>query len=413
MSFSITGRPQVAPMAVAGPRMARRIRRPQHTAYLHFLPHYLVPFLAHPVLPGETLKNVVFQGRVLSTPLVNQITGWWLETYWFYVKHRHMTNAASYTGMMLDLSTTAAAHTGAVPVFQADNGDAFFVRDAYVAVVNEYFRGDGESIATPTAPALTRLRMPGWWDSLVPENSLDTLLGGVADDTIGGSTALDQVGEVARAIETYNTLRMMGVTNLEYDDWLRSFGVSIAAPQDDRPELIRYTREWTYPANSVSVDATAQRVSSVVSWSLTERIDKDRYFKEPGIILACVLARSKWYHDRQRAGVGSMTNALAWQTPFAGGGMYEAFQPVQGMAGYRFDTRDLFNHGDQWRYAQRGTLNPPTIAWPGDGKFDYPSVGEIDALFVDTTAGFLRMDASANLGIASASIGTDLTPRTV
>ena len=220
------------------------------------------------------------------------------------------------------------------------------------------------------------------------------------------------MGEVARAIETYNTLRMMGVTNLEYDDWLRSFGVSIAAPVDDRPELIRYTREWAYPATSVSVDATAQRVSSVLNWSITERADKDRYFKEPGVILGIVLARPKVYHDRAQAGVGLLSNAFGWATPLQAGGLYDMFQPINGLSGYRFDVRDLYNHGDQWRYAARGTA-VPAIAFPADGAMDFASDAEINALFTDAATGHVKMDGVCNLAIATGAIANDMTPRTV
>lgn len=410
------GRPMVS---MRPGRMARRMRRPDHKAYVHFTPWTLQPFFYAPVLPGETLKNLLFQARVLSTPLANnQVSGWWVETYWFYVKHRHTAIGSTLMSMMLDMNasvTAAQSVTQSVPHHMVI-GDFTLTRDAYRAVVDEYFRGDGETYATGAALtaslSFARLNLPGWWDSILPDAALTTSMGGIADDSIGGSnTALDQLGEVGKALEQWQALRMLGVTNLEYDDWLRSFGVSIAAPLEDRPELIRYTREWTYPATSVSVDATAQRVSSVVSWSLTERADKDRYFKEPGVILGLVCARPKLYHDRQQAGVNQLQSAMSWQTPFSVG-LYDSYQPVVGMTGYQFDTADLFNHGDQYRFIERGT-SIPTLAWPADGELDYPDSTLINALFVDGANGHLKMDASVSLQVATGAVSPDVSPATV
>lgn len=323
-----------------------------------------------------------------------------------------MAYADEYTAMMLDMTAAPPASAFDYAPFMQKIGDMHMVREAYQVVVNEFFRGDGEDIILPTDPVKARVRLPGWWDSILPDATLTTGAGGIADDTIGGAS-LDQVGELGKALEQWQTLRMLGVTNLEYDDWLRSFGVSIAAPVEDRPELLRYTREWQYPSSAVSVDATAQRVSSVLSWSLTERIDKDRYFKEPGLILGCVLARPKMYHDRLQAGVGMLRNALGWMTPLNANSLYEHYAPLVGTSGYQFDQRDLYIHGDQWRYIATGTDNCPTIAFPADGAFDYASDAEINALFVDGATGHLKMDASINFGIASSAIGGDVTPRTV
>lgn len=416
MSHTITGRPYVS--VDAAPRMARKIRRPEHRSYVHFLPHVLQPFMFAPVLPGETLKNILFQARVITTPVVNPVVGWWLETYWFYVKHRHFPTATrrdAALAMMLDLNASTANLAAGAPLaeFNLTTGDGMWAREAYFAVVREFFRGDGETETTARVGATelnyVRCKLPGWWDSIIPETNLTTGLGGVADDLVGTGNTLDTVSEVARAIETYNHLRMLGVTNMEYDDWLRSFGVSIAAPKEDRPELLRYTREWQYPSNAVSVDSTAQRVSSVLSWSITERADKDRYFKEPGILVGCVVARPKLYHGRAQAGVGLLMDALSWMAPFARSS-FDTYKPLIGTAGQVVDVKDLFLHGDQYRYVHRGT-SVPTMTFPADGVFDYPDTTVLDGMFVDGVSGFVRMDAVTSLQIAS-RIGSDTTPST-
>lgn len=419
MSFSVTGRPQL-PAAMRAPRMTRRMRRPTHNAFLHFLPWTLTPFMIAPVLPGETLKNALFQARVLTTPVTNQLCGWWIETYWFYVKHRHLMNnqllpstLRDYVAPMLDQSATFATEGSTLTHLHSQSGDLSITRDVYNVICNHFFLDESSYRAVAnTGLQKVRLRLPGWWDSIIPTDNLTTGYGGIGDDTIG-TAALDQVGEIGKALEQWQTLVMLGVTDLSYDDWLRSFGVSVAAPREDRPELIRYTREWQYPSSAVSVDATAQRVSTVLNWALTERIDKDRRFSEPGAIMACVVARPKAYHSLRTSGIGQLSSAMGWQTPMNSGGLYEQYLPVNGLTGYSFDSRDLYLHGDQWVYAVRGTTNVPAIAMPADGAMDFASDAEINALFTDGASGYVKMDATVSLGIASGSLGPDVTPRTV
>lgn len=419
MSFTVTGRPQLRPMVQAVPRMQRRLRRPQHQFFLHFRPWELTPFFAAPVVPGETLKSALMQARVLSSPIKNQVVGWWLETYWFYVKHRHLTGLQpGLTDMMLDSTLSAPDNAGIAEVaMQTAAGEVNYMLEAYKLVVDEFFRGDGETSSGAGVAAdnlnLVRIKLPGWWDSILPATALTDGTGGIGDDTIG-TAALDTVGEVGKALEQWQTLRMLGVTQLEYDDWLRSFGVSIAAPVDDRPELIRYTREWQLPSSQVSVDATAQRVSSVVSWSPTERLDKDRYFKEPGILFGCVVARPKVYHTHASSGLGQLANAMAWQTPMRSGAPYELYQELVADPTFGFDPTDLFNHGDQWVRVKVGTGNVPSITWDGESSFPaYAEATDVNAMFVDGANGHLKMDGVVNLTVASAHVGLDTTPRTV
>lgn len=415
MGQTITGRPFVGMAANQVARMDRRMRRPEHRFYVHFLPHVLQPVSFAPVLPGETLKQGLIQARVLSTPIVNRLTGWWAETYTFYVKHRHMEGASVWTSMMLDLGTDMASVTASADgaAFGYLTGQTMMARNAYRAIVNEFFRGDGETWNNGTAGGglcYARVRQPGWYDSILPATSMTTLPGGVGASTIGGAD-LDQVGELGAAIEMWQHLRALGVTNLEYDDWLRSFGVRIAAPVDDRPELVRYTREWQAPATTVNVDATSQRVSAVVSWSLTERMDKDRFFREPGVLMTCVVARPKIYHSVAHSGLGLLNNAMGWQTPFAAG-PYAGVIPLTGSpwSSQVFDTKDLYLHGDQYRYAARGTL-PTGLAFDS-GRFAYPSTDWINAQFTDAGSGYLMMDGVVSYHILG-QVASDNTPTTL
>ena len=60
--------------------IARRVpRSPKHPFQLRTRPFQIQPFMISPVLPGETLKNLVLQSRVVSKPLVHPSYRDWEE----------------------------------------------------------------------------------------------------------------------------------------------------------------------------------------------------------------------------------------------------------------------------------------------------------------------------------------------
>jgi hypothetical protein len=62
-----------------------------------------------PVLPGETMKNLLLQARVVSDPIKNPLIGWWCEFYFFYVKHRDLDDRDVFTEMMVNPATTTSS----------------------------------------------------------------------------------------------------------------------------------------------------------------------------------------------------------------------------------------------------------------------------------------------------------------
>jgi len=82
----------VAPQYV---QQKRTTRRPQHRFNLRFKPYEINPFVLAPVLPGETLTNIMLQAQCWSDPLVSSMKniGWWLQYNFFYVRHRDLPEA--------------------------------------------------------------------------------------------------------------------------------------------------------------------------------------------------------------------------------------------------------------------------------------------------------------------------------
>ena len=86
-------------------RQTRTMRSPKHTFNLVTRPWQIQPFMIAPVLPGETLKSLTMQARVVTDPVKSKLVGWWHETYFFYVKHRDLT----FRDQMIAMHLTGAS----------------------------------------------------------------------------------------------------------------------------------------------------------------------------------------------------------------------------------------------------------------------------------------------------------------
>ena len=150
---------------------------------------------------------------------------------------------------------------------------------------------DGEPIA--------QIQGNGIWDSVataIENDAGDLNLDLNADNTIKAS-------EAAKALMMWEYLRSNNLTEMTYEDYLRTFGVKVDPEVDHGvPELIRYSREWQYPNNVV--DPTTGVPVPGLSWGINLRVDKDRYFKEPGFIFRRNCGASENL-SRQPAGTGS------------------------------------------------------------------------------------------------------------
>lgn len=160
----------------------RRTRSPQHPFYLRYRPWQIQPFVIAPVLPGETLTGATLQSRVVSDPIKNPLMGWWTEYYFFYVKHRDMTDRDKLTAMMLnvqeDVSTLKVA-AKAAHYHQASSFD--WVEMCKRRVVEEYFR-DGDDaypgVEIDSMP-VAAINQNSWLDSAyldddIPDATVET-----------------------------------------------------------------------------------------------------------------------------------------------------------------------------------------------------------------------------------------------
>lgn len=408
-------------------RVNRKTRSPQHTWAVKQRPFVITPFMIAPVLPGETLKAGVFQARIVSDPLstsrFSSITGWWMEHYVFYVKHSHMPHAEQFRDMMINptASMAAAADATVDSTWYHPGSGINWVKECLIPVVEAYFRDEGDlwNAYVVDGEPIARLNGNGVFDSVATaiENTTNDLnLDTNADGTIKAS-------EAAKALMMWEYLRANNLTEMTYEDYLRTFGVRVDPVLDAGvPELLRYSREWQYPNNVV--DPISGIPVPGLSWGINDRMDKDRYFKEPGFIFGVSVARPKLYLGNQRGpAVHLMQDGVSWlpimlrdqdfasmkQVTKAG-----SILPTAAADGFWVDIADIFMHGDQFFHNTVAATAMPTggpiVGLPDTAlNARYPSEAMIDGLFKDSANNTIYQDGVMRLSILGTL--TDTTPR--
>lgn len=186
-----------------------------------------------------------------------------------------------------------------------------------------------------------------------------------------------------------------------------------------KPELIRYSRDWSYPSNTI--DPTNGTPRSAVSWSPTIRADKDRYFKEPGFLVGVTVVRPKVYFKNLDSHMTMlMRSPYAWLPPSLAADPNASFVKVSAgdppldanTAAYYVDIKDLFLYGDQFTTENLGSatgMNLVTLPNAAlTNKRYVTTTTDIDNLFVDTGAGVgsVRQDGVCELHILGRQVDT-------
>lgn len=400
---------QVAQMIKNLPTIGRKWRKPKIRFQLQTRPYQIQPFFISPVLPGDTLKAGMFQARVITDPILNPLIGWHQEYYFFYVKLTDLEIRDSIPDLFMDEAFNPAAINRAADVKTYHPGGSIdWVYECLRRVTAEYFRDEGElwDVATLDTLPLAKAFSHGdnAMDSLIPDDAAPE----VPDET-------DVVGELyGEEYAKWSHMAQLKLTNLTFSEYLaKVYGVSQPAAEDrHRPELLRYVKTWSYPSNTI--DATTGTPSSAVSWSIQERIDKDRYFREPGFMFGVTVTRPKVYMSKQK---GSFTSLLTvgerWLPSIILAN--EPHQSVVNVAmgagplptltddgGYWVDLMDVFLYGEQFLNFDPTTAGKSAVALPTvAGSIKYPASADIDALFKAPAANTIRQDGIVDLQLLS------------
>lgn len=422
--------------ATNSPRQRRKHRRPQHPFNIRARPFEIVPFCIAPVLPGETLDDLFWQSRVVSDPISNALIGWHKEYYYFYVPLRALSGSLLQNNFfavddIVDLFTLGEAL--ATPVSGANDSVYYnfkngiqYTQACLYCVVQWFFRDEDD----PNLNAISNY--PGTYADRQNIFNSVKLESATGDDTelpgIDELEELDVLPGYTNAYAQWEIMRDAGWTDATFEDYLRSAGVSVAKEDDVdaagvkliKPELIRFSRSWTYPTNAV--DPTDGSVASAVSWSIKERADKRRFFKEPGFVFGCTVTRPKIYLGNQKgAAVGLLKTINHWLPPVLQGHPYtsvveELDSVTDGILqnqteDYWLDIKDLFLYGDQFTNIAMAAAANHGLAIP-DATVDNRMLftdALVKSLFVDTvTANYVREDGVTSLSILS-PMGGDTT----
>lgn len=406
---------QIIPQIAAVDRMQRKTRSPVYTHALEYRPWQVQPFMIAPVLPGETMKNLNLQARVITDPLATgfgNIMPWWCEHWYYYVKLRDLPGIKEqFENMMLTGEAMSVTDAAAKAVtYHAGNGVDWMQRCLQFIMEEGGFRNDGEAWnvsmidALPTVAAVKH--GTNWADSLTP---------GAAGEVDPSENLVNphQTGVVLEEYQAqYEQMRAMRLIDVTFEDFLKMYGVEI--PRQvlaGKPELLRYTSNWSYPANTVVPETGV--ATGAGSWSITERADKDRAFSEYGFIIGVTSCRPKVYMGNQKSSAAIMFDdpfvflpPLLRDQPhitvrdFVGGTTGTAQTgPLRGQtAGYWVDVRDALKYGDQFiATASLGGFAPALPAANGEKR--WPTAAMADALYAAPAKNKIRQDGTTRLSI--------------
>lgn len=391
-------------------------RYPRHIANTAIVPYVITPFLLAPVLPGETLKNLLLQARAVTSPTHRRsaVIGAHMEYYFFYVSFTMMPGAADFTNLMVDPSQSLAAYIvdgGNKAKYVFDDG-VDWTTQCLAPVVEHYFRDEGEAwnlaaamwtVGGESLP-IAQWQPPGWLDSVVNKDTVVDPLDLTIDQT---PTADISIADIDAKLRQYKFLVDNGLTDMTYEDYLRTYGVRVPeVVEPTKPELLRYVREWAYPtrATSIASSDTAFSVAAGYSYNIAERADKDRFFSEPGFIFGVSVFRPKLYSSKQSgAAAGLMASPYAWLPAImsddprtsllaaaAGDGPLQS-ATVETLT----DIKDLLLYGDQWVWrvgdpaAHTGSVGGAevgAVALPSNDLSNkkYPQMQDLRGMFVVT-----------------------------
>jgi hypothetical protein len=405
--------PQIQIVASNAPQTARKMRKPRHSFQVRQRPWIIQPIMIAPVLPGETLKNLQLQSRAVTMPIKNGKIGWWAEYYFFYVKHRDLAERQAMMDLVMENTPLTALNVAAKVATYHVGSAPDFTQLSLNRIVETYFRNEDEL----GAPAFTLMDgMPlasitseSWLDSVKPASTNP-----VADDELPGT---QDDPNIVPGFTTHHAqwefMRQEKLTDLTYDDFLKSYGVrgtKVEVIEKHEPELIRFIKDWTYPSNTV--DPATGAAAAACSWATAERADKDRFFSEPGFLVGLSVFRPKVYLSKQKgAAISMLTDAFSWLPAVLSEDPYTSLRqfgntvgPLAGnvtdAAGYWVDVRDLFVYGDQFVNFALTETNGNLVALPTAGlEKRFIGTADANALFVDPLKNYVEQDGIVQLQI--------------
>lgn len=391
-------------------------RYPKHSFQTQEIPFTLCPVMIAPVLPGETLKNLYFETRAVSDPVRNPRIGWKKEYYFFYVRITDLLVDA-IRDMFVDPANTDLSATlgnGANDgTYYTAKGSINYMKRCTEKVMQWYFADEDQALtySALTGHPYVQIRDTYWMDSLTDK---DLMPQGPAINT--ATTA----GDLDRLMDAFEQLRALGIANMSYEDFLRSYGIAIPSKDENKPELLARFSDFQYPSNTITPGSGA--TTSALSWVFKNGHKDPKFFKEPGFICGFSVTRPKVYFGGLVGNMaGFMSRAWDWMPGYLSAVPETSLKYFGGDTGplgdrltapdaYWADMRDLLLYGDQFQnvYGFAANTNPSVDGYthmlplPDGATFNrkVPNDAMMQALFVTgATQYYVRQDGVCSLSI--------------
>lgn len=403
----------MAPRIFPGRVTQTRVRKPDFPIHLtKQRPYQIQPFFIAPVLPGETVDNLMWMTNTVSDPVKNRLMGWHQEWNLFYVRLRDLFPSADVKAIFTDpAANLSALYSAADPKYYHYYG-VNYAKEAVRLIVENYFRADDESPDDCVIDGLwgQSIGTDNWLDSAVVASHLEDaeVQVDVADGTL-------ELSALERAQRTYELLQMGALTDMDYNDFLRTYGIRLPSEeQEGKPKHLRTIRNWQMPVNHI--DETTGAASTAMYFKAEERHDKNFFVKEPGFLIGLVSYKPKIFLQNQKGSVtGIMDSLMEWLPAVLRDDPTSSMIEVAPNAGplsgqtenYAFDLRDLLLYGEQFTNADPVAANMAVAALPTPSlQKRYPSIADARSLFVDAaeegTKQFLETDGKLTLQVRGA-----------
>lgn len=401
---------------LSAPPTSRVGRYPKHRFRVDSKVFSLQPVAIARVLPGETLQNVKFESRIVTSPVVNPIIGWKKQFFLFYVRVTDLMNDA-IRDMFIDPANqeiTVEVEAANSPGWYTAKGGVNFLKVATNRICETYFRDDGETASAyqlASGIPIVQIRENSFLDSLTDKDLMPE------GDAIASAT---DMADLERLMEAFEQLRALGMANMTYEDWLRSQGIAIPNKDENKPELLATWSDFQYPTNHIATDgANVGAPTSAISWVFNTGNRDPKFFKEPGFLVCFSVTRPKVYFGGLAGSALSFAKrAWDWMPNYLRGMPETQLKHfaldtgplgdrVTNADGYFLDMRDELLYGDQFqnvaafgadpvtKYADHVLPLPSgtTIGWK------YPTETMINNFFVDPAAGRVKQDGYLSFSI--------------
>ncbi len=254
-------------------------RRPVFRASVELEPWEITPFCCFPLLPGETLHNILMDGRFVLNGCVSPLFPWYLDIQLF---------AVNLSDVDVDFEEILLRHAETPPT-------------GIAASANKPLLGQAAGAMNLTGPVYDRICDQFWkTDNVLPNSVVNTDLFIAPVKWRTSSSTLVEGESPSRVFEpdqlqTDEMKRDLLDQDMDWADVLRAYGVKVTSGEAGVPERIMWESIAKYPVfvQSDAADTIVTRYQ--VLWSIREARLTARgagiFAKEPMVIMGLVTIR--------------------------------------------------------------------------------------------------------------------------